>query len=164
MGYFRIGVGNVACCSINPITRNVTSIYWATPNTRQHWKRKYTSMALAMSNRPHISYYDESNGDLKYAYYNGSTWITETVDSAGDVGKTTSLVLDTFGRPHITYSDKTNYALKYARFDGTGWLTETVNNAGIVNDDYGVSLALDSSGYPHISLPDILFQRGLRPR
>ena len=48
----------------------------------------YTSLALDASGRPYISYHDSTNDDLEY---DGANWITETVDSAGDVGVSTSL-------------------------------------------------------------------------
>jgi hypothetical protein len=41
---------------------------------------KYNSLVLDSSGNPHISYHDESNSDLKYAHYNGSSWEIETVD------------------------------------------------------------------------------------
>src|SRR5262245_52024097 len=53
---------------------------------------QYTSLALDASGHPRISYYDVTNGDLKYAAKNGATWTIETVDGAsGDVGQYTSL-------------------------------------------------------------------------
>ncbi len=52
-----------------------------------------TSIALGSSGNPYISYYDNTNDDLKYAWYDG-TWHTETVDSAGYVGSSNSLALD----------------------------------------------------------------------
>ena len=42
---------------------------------------------------PHISYYDETNADLKYAYRDASGWHIQTVDSEGSVGTSTSLAL-----------------------------------------------------------------------
>ena len=46
-----------------------------------------------VSQVPHISYYDSTNGDLKYAAKSGGSWTLETVDAPGDVGRYTSLVL-----------------------------------------------------------------------
>lgn len=73
-----------------------------------------TSVALDESGNPHISYYDDANGDLKYARWDGSQWLIETADSAGDVGLYTSLALDGGGNPHISYYDRSYGDLKYA--------------------------------------------------
>jgi len=68
----------------------------------------------------HVSYYDASNGNLKWGYsedYLG--WHTEEVDTAGDVGRYTSIALTHEGDlnfPHISYYDATNGDLKYATF------------------------------------------------
>ncbi len=73
--------------------------------------------------QPAISYYDKTNGNLKYAL-NGymGLWFVYTVDSAGDVGKFTSLEMDAQNSPHITYYDATNGHLKYARMEYRGYL------------------------------------------
>jgi hypothetical protein len=69
---------------------------------------------LDSSGNPHISYYDASNGDLKYAYWDGSQWQIEVVESDGQVGEWTSLALDSAGNPHISYYDRSKGHLKYA--------------------------------------------------
>jgi hypothetical protein len=75
---------------------------------------EYSSLALDSSGYPCISYYDITNGDLKYAFGTGSAWSIQTVDEAGDVGYYSSLALDSSGYPHISYYDGTNGDLKYA--------------------------------------------------
>lgn len=63
---------------------------------------------------PFVSYFDQSNGNLKVASLAGSTWTLETVDSAGVVGQFTSIAIDRFDRVHVSYYDNTREALKYA--------------------------------------------------
>jgi hypothetical protein len=85
---------------------------------------------------------------LRYARYDGTAWITETVDSIGQYCDGISLALDAAGQPHISYADWTQEDLKYATYDGTAWITETVDSTNV--SGY-TSLALDSAGRPHIS-------------
>jgi hypothetical protein len=103
---------------------------------------------------PHISYQDNTNRDLKYAR-GGTTWLTETVDSAGDVGWYSSLALDSSGNPHISYVDSTNQTVKYAWLSGTVWLSETVDSRGLSGDyGTGTSLELNQANAPYISYYD----------
>jgi hypothetical protein len=113
---------------------------------------RYPSIALDGDEYPHISYYDDTNDALKYAYKDGSGWHTETVDSSGDVGRYTSLGLDRRGYPHISYYDSNNNALKFAYWDGSDWQVETVDSEGDVGA--WTSLALDGGGAVHISYYD----------
>ena len=98
----------------------------------------------------HVSYYDSSNKDLKYAFYDGSSWDVETVDSDGNVGLYTSISVDSNDDVHISYYDSSNGNLNYAFYDGS-WTTETVDNTGDVGK-YS-SLALDGTN-PCISYYD----------
>jgi len=75
---------------------------------------KYAALALDSDDEPRISYYDEANGNLKYARWDGE-WKIEVVDSSGDVGRFTSIVLPSDTRPQISYYDATNGDLKYIR-------------------------------------------------
>lgn len=77
---------------------------------------RYASLALDSAGNPHISYFDATHYDLKYAYRTGSGWNIQTVDSYD--GRYTSLALDSAGNPHISY-----YAagLRYARWTESGW-------------------------------------------
>ncbi len=77
-----------------------------------------------------------------------TTWITETVDSEGDVGKNASIAVDSRGNVHISYYDATNKYLKYATNASGSWVTETVDGSGDVR--YISSIAIDSSGNVYI--------------
>ena len=120
----------------------------------------YTSLALDSGGKPHISYhYNEeggAEGDLKYARWSGSRWEVGTVDSQGNTGLHNSLALDSAGRAHISYLDATADTLKYASWTGSRWNVETVDSIGnslgaLLLVRTRTSLALDSTGRPHIA-------------
>jgi hypothetical protein len=135
---------------------------------------KYSSLAFDSSGKPRISFYDESKGDLKYASWDGSTWVISTVYSTGKVGEYSSLVFDNSDKPRISFYDETNKDLKYAVWNGNRWIITTVDGTnykkgqkgGNWDGDHGraqsksikvgeySSLALDSSGNPRISYYD----------
>jgi hypothetical protein len=122
----------------------------------------YTSLAVDASGRLHVSYYDFSNGDLKYATCAAdceaiANWETATVDAAGSVGSYTSLAVDAGGRLHVSYYDGTNADLKYATCAAdcgltANWQAATVDAAGSVGAF--TSLAVDASGRLHVSYRD----------
>ncbi len=111
----------------------------------------YTSLALDSDDHPHISYTEwlstQAQYNLKYAKWTGGSWVTETVDSQGNVGKPSSIALSSSGFPHISYCDDALQDLKYARWSGTSWEIETVDLKCVDS----TSIALDVNGYPHIS-------------
>jgi hypothetical protein len=111
---------------------------------------EFTSLTLDAEDKPHISYYDALNGDLKYAWRDNSVWNIQTVDATGDVGMFSSLVLDSSGVAHIAYCDDSTGDLKYAKSAGSSWNIQVVATGNCVDS----SLALDSNGKPHISYAD----------
>lgn len=106
-----------------------------------------TSLALDSLCYPHIAYFVNAGYDLKYAHWDGSTWLTEIVDSVGTVGLDNSLELDSNGYPHISYYDTSNNYLKYAKWDGSSWVIEILD----VDGGKYTSLALDSLDNPCIA-------------
>lgn len=89
----------------------------------------YASIALDTSGKVHISYYDATAGDLKYATNKSGSWVIEVVDSEGGVGKDTALAIDASGKAHICYSDSTNKYLKYATNISGSWQKEVIKMA-----------------------------------
>lgn len=115
-------------------------------------KGKYSSIDLDIYGRPAISYYDATNGDLKFVYKSvTNSWIFDTVDTAGDVGQFTSLLVDSNNYYHVSYYDVTNGDLKYAQYSFQ-WFTDVVDSAGDVGQ-YS-SVAVDSFTKAHIAYYD----------
>jgi outer membrane protein assembly factor BamB len=115
----------------------------------------FTSLAINGDDNPAISYYDSTNHDLKYAYWNGDNWNIETVDNFGNIGWPTSLAFDRQGNPAIAYYDYDNCNLKYAHWDGTSREIEIVDNVGTTGswNNYCMHISLDfnDSGNPAIA-------------
>ena len=120
----------------------------------------YSSLALDASGRPVISYWEQSEADLRLLHCDDAGCASEVgnstaVDQAGDVGHYTSLQLDGSGNPVIAYHDETNGDVKIARcgtYDcaiGAGTAPDTAGFVGQYN-----SLALDGAGNPIVSYRD----------
>jgi hypothetical protein len=118
-----------------------------------------TSIAIDSNGAVHISYYDITNGDLKYATDQSGSWANTTVDSVGTVGKYSSIAIDANDVVHISYYDATNKDLKYASNmqsyiqTGVGNVIKFIDRDTKVGNE-GTSIAVDSNGDVHISYYD----------
>ena len=130
-----------------------STLTWTTNVVDQSVNAESPSLAFDSIGNPHISYHDSTNGNLKYAKWNGYAWSIQTVDGAKDVGQYCSLALGSDDKPQITYLDSSNYNLKYARWTGTTWTISTIDSTGTQGGAYFEegSLVVDFQNKPHIS-------------
>jgi hypothetical protein len=118
------------------------------------------ALALDSSGKAYISYYDMTNGDLKYATNRWGGWSIDIVASAGNVGRYSDIAIDHVGDPSIVYYNSTSYELHYINYDsGYGDWTEDEVVATGVHDYFShpgwFSLAMDPTAYkPHVSYYD----------
>jgi len=124
---------------------------------------QFSSLAFDRKSVPHIAYNDgQVLGSLYYATRNPETgtWEFSLIDDdgayTGDAGYSPSLKIDAQGHPHVAYISDDPCGLRYATTrDGTNWTVtklDELDRANFFSRTYtGVSLALDSKGYPHIS-------------
>ncbi|WP_394840200.1 hypothetical protein LVJ94_25275 [Pendulispora rubella] len=109
----------------------------------------YTSLAVDSAGTLHASYYDYSDGDLKYAFRTrDGNWQIRTVDTTDDVGRFSSIAVGASGDVHIAYYDSTHNQLKYARRSGDAWFMDMVET---VPELAGTSIAVDAAGGVHVS-------------
>ena len=112
-----------------------------------------TSMAVDSNGKLHISYYDATNGDLKYATNVDGSWAKYTLDSAGDVGAFSSIAVDSSNKIHISYQDYTNFDLRYATNAGGIWVIYVLDSTSQVFGQ--TSIAVDSNDNVHICYTDV---------
>jgi hypothetical protein len=112
----------------------------------------WNSLALDSQGYVHISYYDATNGDLKYAFQDAAGWHVETVDWQWDVGKFSALVIDSAGRARITYHDESKGDLKFAVKALDRWEMRVLDDKGHLGE--ATSLALCACEYNHVSYFD----------
>jgi len=130
----------------------------------------FSSIDLDGANRPSISYYNATKGDLKFATYNAG-WTNVTLDplsSTQNLGLYTSMKINrTAGDRHICYYNATGGDLWYARFSGGSWeyqgidgdpafTTATSPSVDSVGGDIGYTCSIDltAAGEPAISYYD----------
>lgn len=121
---------------------------WETALIDQSKFRGGGLLALDTFGNAHISYWGNS---LLYATNTSGKWVTTKVDVSNYAGAD-SMAIDTNNNIHISYYDG---ALKYATNASGAWVTTTVDKGksnGVGEDS---SIAIDSSGYVHISYLDM---------
>ena len=112
-----------------------------------------TSISHGPDGLPAISYYDNTDDDLKYAVFNGERWSSQTIDEGGSVGRFNAISHGPDGYPAIAYYDWTNRDLKYASFDGVQWNIEVVESDEMIGTE--VSLSHGPAGNPAISYHNV---------
>lgn len=126
-------------------------LYLAT-NVSGSWEVNYladgrqSSLALDSLDNPHILFYSEGTGELKYMRFNGSTWITESVSVLAD---SPSIALDRFDHAHMSFGASAGGPdiLVYSYHNGQDWFATLVKR----NFGYATSIAVDNQGLPHIA-------------
>jgi hypothetical protein len=108
---------------------------------------KFTSIAVDANDKVHVSYYDSTNEQLKYATNSSGSWVVTTVAAAPSTAYGTSIGVDTNGKVHIAY-EGTNGDLMYATNSSGSWVTTVIEGSAWSSD---VSMALDSNNRVHIS-------------
>ena len=111
----------------------------------------FTSIAIDPVDRAHISYYDTTNRNLKYATNAYGAWSVSTIDEYDDVGWHTSIAIDEIGWAHISYYDYSNATLKYASFP----VISSFEFPDIAPGWNLVSIPLVGHGYRASTLPDL---------
>jgi hypothetical protein len=94
----------------------------------------HLSIAIDQAGKPQIAYFDATYTDLKFARFDGTSWITRRVDRPRNVGQFPSLAFDAENQPLISYHAKSGGNLKLARWfrDVDSFARSTPDSVGTV--------------------------------
>ena len=109
--------------------------------------REVSSLQLDVGDRPHIGYLHPDSPRYAWQQPDG-TWAVESVGEG--LVDFSSFALDPSDQPRMSYS-VWDSGLWYAFRDASGWHTEHIYSADYI---FAVSLAVDSSHYPHVGFFD----------
>lgn len=123
----------------------------------------YTSLKVGSDGVVHISYHDQTHGDLKYARCaanctGAASWKKVAVRTSGDIGQYTSLAVGARGRVYVSYFSFSGTALLYVTCaanctQAASWTGALLDGARSLFDGEYNSLAL-AGNQVHVSYYD----------
>ena len=123
-----------------------------------------TSVAVDPQGNPHVTFQEQTDGDLALASRGPGGWSIELVETEGQVGLFSHLVIDRDGRFHLSYLKTEGASAGIVRYatrgaDETTWSISEVGRLddlsfGFIGARNSTSLALDSAGNPWIAYTD----------
>lgn len=81
-----------------------------------------TSIAIDLYDRPHMTFYESSQGALRYTYRSEAGWVIQTVSEENYSGAYAALALDRYGTPHISFTMRDNPDLMASPDEVNIWL------------------------------------------
>lgn len=109
------------------------------------------SQVLDTDGNPHIAYGEDN---LYHAWFDGTQWKTEIVDSAPQTGRFSVLRMSGNDELHICYLDDFNLAIKYAHWYHGVWAIHTVTTGLTIATPF--AMGIDANGLPWIAFLDLL--------
>lgn len=124
----------------------------------------FASLFIDADGAPHLAYYDDARGWLKYAAAAAEVWTVETIDDAGQVRTPPSLALNPDGSPAIAYiygwTPAAEGALMLADRGAETWSNQIVDSALSSLWEY-TALAIDPAGDAHLVYSKITAEQSL---
>lgn len=108
------------------------------------------------SGHPAIAYMDYNLYSLHYIAYDGSGWLSSTVQTTG-VGYNLSLAFGPDGYPIISHDGASSFQILYTRFNGSSWIPNEVP----ANSPSYPSMAIRADGEPVFAYRDSAALDGL---
>lgn len=107
------------------------------------------SMQVSSSGSPRITYWDTTNGAVRYASRSAGAWTPETVRSGLGSHTDAPLAVDPTGAPTVAFFDNTAHRLMWARRANGAWASEIA--VPLLATAEHCALALDRYGMPRIA-------------
>jgi hypothetical protein len=105
----------------------------------------WCSIDVDANRRPHISYFNRTHAQTRYAHWNGTQWVLRIVDGPGfntgrPTGEVSLVKVGADGHPRVAYQAASG-GIHFAQWNGTTWL----RSGAAIDQGMPTSLALDPS-------------------